>query len=335
MDITQLLDPKRNLLINSGPLFDQRWVDTYTHAGGGILDYILDRWQHALDEVTCSGAMNRQAFSPGELFPDGSVAPPFYMRWSHTSTSADGTKDGTYVTQKIEDVTREHDGYVTFSVYMKADSAITVDARATQFFGTGGSPSGTTNSSYQQVTLTTEWKRYTFRFFLPTVLGLTLGTNGDDYLGLALHPQVNTSFVFDMCKASAVSGSVARPYEQAGLMHPYWSELELCQRYFEKTYNVETLPGSVGNGELAVVSSGTGTNCVTAFWKFATRKRSVPIVNTFNPVTGGGSQWRRDSDAGAVGVSNLDLGEDHATFGSAGSFDGVVHRTHATSEAEL
>jgi hypothetical protein len=80
-------------------------------------------------------------------------------------------------------------------------------------------------------------------------------------------------------------GSVATPFE----FRPFAEELALCQRYYEKSYNLDVSPGAASNAGseviyqtgLPVVIYGMGKNVV-----FKTRKRAQPTITIHNPVTG-------------------------------------------------
>jgi hypothetical protein len=74
-------------------------------------------------------------------------------------------------------------------------------------------------------------------------------------------------------------GSVATPFER----RPYGTELALCQRYFEKSYNQSVVPGtaSVGTGASGFATSTTnGYNYGVV--RFAVSKRAAPTITTYS-----------------------------------------------------
>jgi hypothetical protein len=77
-------------------------------------------------------------------------------------------------------------------------------------------------------------------------------------------------------------GSVATPFER----RPYGTELALCQRYFEKSYNIETVPNTVtavgrfGGGGVQGATTANEINAGTP--RFAVQKRATPTITLFD-----------------------------------------------------
>jgi hypothetical protein len=94
------------------------------------------------------------------------------------------------------------------------------------------------------------------------------------------------------------AGSVATPFER----RPFGTELALCQRYFEKSYALETAVGTATFTNIVdgiAAASGT-TNCFGNDVFFKVTKRALPTVVVFTASAGvsGQAQW---STAGVVG----------------------------------
>lgn len=77
------------------------------------------------------------------------------------------------------------------------------------------------------------------------------------------------------------AGSVATPFER----RPYGTELALCQRYYEKSYNQNTVPGSstasgmiVGVTPSSTISNTSGYNIGA---RYAVAKRASPTVTLY------------------------------------------------------
>jgi len=71
-------------------------------------------------------------------------------------------------------------------------------------------------------------------------------------------------------------GSVATEFER----RPYGMELALCQRYYEKSYSIDVVPGTATANGLVYMSTGTSTagdKAATAFFKV--EKRSNPSIS--------------------------------------------------------
>lgn len=121
------------------------------------------------------------------------------------------------------------------------------------------------------------------------------------------------------------------PYE---LRHPQ-QELSLCQRFFEKSYNVDVAPGTVGNAGAIMKSLDATQSFATLHFPFKTMKRAVPTCIPYSTNTGAANQMSGDAGNFSVslsrqgqfgfscGVSNVSIAA--STFLSA----------HFTADAEL
>ena len=107
-------------------------------------------------------------------------------------------------------------------------------------FGTGGSPSSVVYGTTQIVALTSTWQKKSITVTIPSIVGKTLGTDGEHTSFTALQFYFdqgsattgsvlgNQSGTFDIAQFQLEEGSVATPFEQ----RPYGLELSLCQRYY-------------------------------------------------------------------------------------------------------
>jgi len=96
----------------------------------------------------------------------------------------------------------------------------------------------------------------------------------------------NTANNFRLCGVQLEAGSIATPFEQ----RTFPQELLLCQRYFEKSYDVADPPGAVannsGNARAFPVTSAAFRQNVF----FKVPKRALPTITYYNPVTGAAGQ---------------------------------------------
>jgi hypothetical protein len=125
-------------------------------------------------------------------------------------------------------------------------------------------------------------------------------------------------------------GTVATPFEH----RPYGTELSLCQRYFEKSYNQDTAVGTVttnGAVNYRMVGGGAGSQ---AYIPFASEKRAAPTVTFFNPSTGASGTWNSaGSQSGAKTVfSNIASGTRGLTWVITVAADQVHGHWTALSE---
>jgi hypothetical protein len=99
-------------------------------------------------------------------------------------------------------------------------------------------------------------------------------------------------------------GSVATPFER----RPFGAELALCQRYFEKSYNMSVAPGAAsgGSGSISITCCGN-TNRAFGNAVFKISKRADPTV-TFYSTEGTSGNFRNTSQGTNVPVSVASTG---------------------------
>lgn len=126
------------------------------------------------------------------------------------------------------------------------------------------------------------------------------------------------------------AGSFATEFEY----RDFATELALCQRYYEKSYDIGTALASVttvGSYEFRNIESGSSNNVWTI--PFKTRKREVPTITFYNSTTGGTTTWRGSTGANlAVSAENTSESSFAASV-TPGSFEYV--NGHWTADAEI
>ena len=192
---------KQNFCINGDFRIDQRNASLssskVTGINGTALIYLFDRWAQEDNHTTNTWEVWREAFTPGQTNVPGD--PRYHLR--HVVAGAPAGATTIKWSQKIEYVDAII-GKIGISFYAKADSAININIRPIQNFGTGGFPSPNVTLSPGQITLTTGWKEYKFEFQPPSILGKTLGTNNNDFIEIEFNLPVNTTFTFDLANVS-------------------------------------------------------------------------------------------------------------------------------------
>ena len=94
----------------------------------------------------------------------------------------------------------------------------------------------------------------------------------------------NTANNFRLAGVQVEVGSIATEFEKISIQ----KQIELCQRYYEKSYNLPTVPGSAVSEGIVYLRVGDPTSGVmTIYSKYQTPKRALPIItlydNTGNP----------------------------------------------------
>jgi hypothetical protein len=113
------------------------------------------------------------------------------------------------------------------------------------------------------------------------------------------------------------------------------NELMLCQRYYEKSYNINTPPGSlVANGSNYYVAASAAFE--QSYVNFKTRKRASPVVRYYNPSTGDIDQHRDATVGAGPTVTSSLVSETTATFTwLVAPIAGRLYLYHWVADAEL
>lgn len=231
--------PNYNEIVNGNFDIWQRAISQTTSGYGSD-----DRWSNAHSGSTKTHS--QQAFVNGQTDVPGN--PKFHSRT--VVVSAAGAANYVTKVQAIEGVQRNAGRDVTVTFWAKADAAKNIAIEFTQYFGTGGSPSAqVTGIGSQLIALTTTWQKFTRKVTLPSIVGKTLGTNGNDYLQLSFWFDAGSSFnartanlgqqsgTFDIAHVSLVSGDATGEDDPFPYRHPQ-QELALCQRYYQALNHV-------------------------------------------------------------------------------------------------
>lgn len=297
----------KNRLINGDLRFWQRGSAFTVNATNAI--YTADRFQ-----VGCvnagSVAVSRQQFAPAF---DGAMN---FIRCVVTGATAQTT---VFFGQPIEGVQVFAGKKVTFKFLGWADTeGKKVGVRLIQDFGAGGSTAVVSytaavllgsGASYREVTMD-----------VPSIAGKTVGANSKLFVLIDLSSPTDfggqlagQTGAFNLSLLQIEEGS-ATGFE----FRPYGQELQLCQRYYEKSYDTSTAPGTSGSqvpGAVGVYAYGLNTSQKAAGCgcAFKVSKRSTPAVTVFSPETGAAGKVQSLS-------SNSDIAANLAFIGTAGFF---------------
>jgi hypothetical protein len=308
----------RNVLINGGFAIDQRNAGaSQTITAGAANAYTVDRWA-----ASCTGANITGARVAGAI-PD-----QYYYRFTGAASNTQVS-----LSQRIEAANSIHlaGKTVTLSIKIASTSLTSINwlvgyAAATDNFG---SITGITNGTFTiSPTLTT----YTATFTIPSA-----ATTGIRILLQSTGLVATQTLTF--AAAQLELGSVATPFET----RPIGTELALCQRYYEKSYDLNVAPGTSTNDGL-ITQSGTAAGRTTGEIRsdvsFKVTKRIKPTTITIYDSAGNINKVTR-GDYGTAFNTNQTVsiaysGQSNFCMfsGGAGVF-GSAHVLHFTADAEL
>jgi hypothetical protein len=259
----------RNLLHNGLFNVAQRGAGPWTVPG-----YTLDRWQ--LYFVTDTASVSQNAFSDASRAQIGDEAAAFAIGNTFTGNAAAGAL--TQINQSIENVRRLAGKTVTVSFWAAASATQHLGINIAQIFGTGGSPSGAVYAlaTGANIALSTTWTRYTATIALPSISGLTLGTNNDHCTQLQFWMSSGATNNAHAGNIGVQSGSIylwGVQLELGGTATPLekldpQQDLAKCQRFYAL-------------GTIRVTgSANAGGNIIGNMQSFNTAMRATPTMVT-------------------------------------------------------
>lgn len=256
-------DGCRNRIINGGMAIDQQYVGLATSVQG----YCVDQWVFGSSTGTLSA---QRTGTPGN--------------YALTITSTTATT-GVGIYQRLESVHIADLAGKTVTVSFTASSnSITSMNWGIGYANAVDNFSAATASGNGSFTINSTPTRYQFTTTLPSQAsnGVFLNVVG----GLTMAAG-NTLVITNV---QLEEGSVATPFERR-----FWAqELELCKRYYRKSYDINTAPGSL----TSVGSSSTVANAGGGFRisvPFAPEMRATPSLLAYDPVSGAIGNYRDDA----------------------------------------
>lgn len=278
-----------NYVINGGMDVWQRGT-SFTNPANNA--YTADRWQVQHNGTGATRTISQQAFSPGtNLGQDESAS---FFRYAVSVAGSGNTYNG--LLNKIEDVRTLAGKTVTFSFWAKADATRNVTFDIERGFGSGGSSQ--TNTVIGTVSLSTSWARYSLTTTIAALTGLTVGANS--YVAVRWQLPAGTSFTVDIWGVQLEEGSVATPFRRNA--NSLQGELAACQRYYEKSYHLNTPPfTNTTDGLFTFYGTSDGASNAVAPVRFAVPKRSASYtLTTYTTTTSGQMGYQRSGVSGTA-----------------------------------
>ena len=160
-----------------------------------LTDFMVDDWTYSQDDPSQTIQISQGVFAAGDDSVPGN--PPFYLNYVNSSA---GNAAGTFnhFQQTYRSVQTLNSKNVAVSIWVKQTNTGALPGQfsvtLTQYFGTGGSPSATppptTILTVPGLTIGS-FVNYTGSVLLPSIVGKSIGTNGDDKLILSLEMPLN------------------------------------------------------------------------------------------------------------------------------------------------
>ena len=318
--------PNRNRIINGA-------FDVWQRGGGGFVctdgTYTADQWRYAQTGAGGTHTVTRVDQPTGSTLIGG-MNPRYYLRLSNTVI---GSATAQIIGQRIEDVRTLAGEQCTLSAWIKG-TATGITAKAVQNFGTGGSPSSAVTTTLGTATPTTSWVRLHVHFTMPSLSTKTIGTNENSFVEIQFDCGASLG-TLDLWGVQLEQNTTQTAFER----EPIQQTIAKCQRYYEKSYNVDTAPATATVVGAFIASATTdGSGNTTVMNNFAVAKRGVPIISYWN-TAGGANAWdfaRSGLTSGFVPASNLAGNHGFATVGAtAANWVACITYGHWTASAEL
>jgi hypothetical protein len=312
----------RNRIINGSMDIWQR--GTSTTATGNT--YLADRWVSAFPT---GGTVSQET----SIIPAGSR-----YAWEFVASASNAFMQ---MGQQIEFANCQDLQNTTVSISFMARSvnsnagstALTVRTRT--IAGVDGSCIFTGTNSDTSVTLTTTWTRYTVTRALPS-------TFGSLSLEFVLGSHVSGDGII-LSQVQLEAGSVATAFER----RPITQEIQLCQRYYQKSYAIDVVPGtSTTGGYASNPGHAGGTGNARANIRFATEMRAAPtlaywdLVGNINRSSTFVSNNTQSNNISSASFNLTGIGTSGFAFNNAGGTGSAgtgawASACHWTASAEL
>jgi len=326
MSLTPRLDKiDKNYLINSAKDLAQRSTSA-ENLSASYQFLTLDRHVHK----TAGSFNGTPTVQRVQDSPDGKTK--YCSEFSSDFASATAEL---YEAQPIESVNaRDLAGEnVSFSVWVKSDSCTTLKLQLSTA-DTEDDFSAVTqfHSSSKTITADGQWQEVKFED-----IAVATGAERGVMVEVVLTDSDSTGATEShrLTRGKLNIGSEAQEWSLAG--RDYADELSIAQRYYEKSYNLDTDPGTLAADPNAITwSCPDPGNSALNTWSFMTTKRAFASFTVFSPVTGASGNIRNDSGSTDVVVGVPTNNDKFFKITSSPSIAGGSQlRCHYTADAEV
>ncbi|MBA0225985.1 hypothetical protein D7U89_10880 [Stenotrophomonas maltophilia] len=319
----------KNRLINGSMRWWQRGTN-FTAPG-----YSVDRWYFNAGGVA-TPSLSRNTVMPGAFDTEC-----IYLAKIAYGAVTDAANHYVVLEQRMENVTTLAGRTVTVSlkVFNSGAAGRQIAIELGQSFGAGGSAqvSGIGAAKYS---LAAGINTVTHTVNIPSISGKTVGANSS--LILTLWATGGSNFNARNASLGAQTGDLhfTQVQLEEGASASAFEyrldalELMLCQRFYEKSYDLGVLPGSVSvNGRLNRFYDKQGGGS-TADVRFTVRKRATPAIAIYNDQTGQINSISAANGASGTVSSVINIGETgcQVNYAPASSWGAAFHYT---ADAEI
>jgi hypothetical protein len=135
----------------------------------------------------------------------------------------------------------------------------------------------------------------------------------------------------DLTGVQIERGTVATPFE----VRNYAQELALCQRYFQKSFDVTVAPGTITSvGTVGVMGQATIGALVPIVFPVSMKPGTVTMT-IYNPTTGATGTARDNGDTASISASALRTSPVTSTVSVGAGVTGTFYWFHYTASSEL
>jgi hypothetical protein len=287
----------RNLVINGDFKIWQRGL-TYT-TNSPIIDYVApDRWVFHVNGTGSSAKISRVEFNfagHGEI-PDG---PRQFARLETLNSSNNYIGIFQYIENGWTSLSNQ---VITLSFWVRygSSSSATINAYLHVDNDTTTVPISTSQQPAVQPNI---WTKVVMTGTVPTRTG-TFGIRDNLKVILRATGLLNGEFV-DFANIQLEYGYTSTPHQ----LRRYGEELELCQRYYTKSYELETTPSTITDqGAVAHEEPAIDSIASFGFVEFPVQMRVTPSVSTFSNITGTAGKVRdviQNADRSLYSINGL------------------------------
>lgn len=289
----------RNKIINGSFDFWQRGT-SFLGISPASVQYTADRWGIVSNGNTLN--VSRGIFSTADNFPESINSdffnPSFYLKMS--IVAAPVLTNYPAIIQRIENARTLAGRKIAVSFYANCTSSGSTTRPVFLKLVQRATPGVISNSSLATLNLSiNQWKKYEI---VMTVPSLFVVPDDNSYLELNIMTEGSSGDLM-ITGVQVEGGNRSTAYE----IRPLAVELELCQRFFEKSYDVSTDPGTTTDKGSEIFFCGNNTTDFKLRTAFKTTKRGD--INSlksliYDTSTGTVGQCRQ-TGVGALNV-NLD-----------------------------